>query len=118
MKAPCSVDGCEKAARARGWCATHYSQWKRGRVVATARVRDSSRGCSVSGCDGEHYAKTLCRTHYARWDATGDPLAPVVQPAVGCAVEGCDGAHHAKGLCRRHWRRGRLYGDGAGRATA
>lgn len=27
-KATCSIDGCEKPARARGWCPTHYSRWR------------------------------------------------------------------------------------------
>lgn len=25
----CSVDGCEKSRRARGWCDTHYRRWRR-----------------------------------------------------------------------------------------
>ena len=25
----CSIDGCEKPIRARGWCATHWSRWNR-----------------------------------------------------------------------------------------
>lgn len=25
----CSVEGCEKPLRARGWCATHWSRWRR-----------------------------------------------------------------------------------------
>lgn len=24
---PCSVEGCEKEKRARGYCSTHYSRW-------------------------------------------------------------------------------------------
>ena len=26
---PCSVDGCEKRARARGLCWAHYKRWQR-----------------------------------------------------------------------------------------
>lgn len=29
MGAPCSVDGCDRAAVARGWCAKHWARWKR-----------------------------------------------------------------------------------------
>lgn len=26
---PCAIDGCDKPARARGWCTTHYQRWQR-----------------------------------------------------------------------------------------
>lgn len=26
---PCSINGCEKAVLARGWCSTHYSRWNK-----------------------------------------------------------------------------------------
>lgn len=29
-KPECSVDGCTKEARARGWCSTHYKRQARG----------------------------------------------------------------------------------------
>lgn len=25
----CSIDGCERAGFARGWCAAHYARWRR-----------------------------------------------------------------------------------------
>jgi hypothetical protein len=25
----CAVDGCDRPARTRGWCATHYTRWRR-----------------------------------------------------------------------------------------
>lgn len=31
---PCSVDGCDKKAKARGWCSAHHEQWrKHGRII-------------------------------------------------------------------------------------
>lgn len=30
----CSVEGCHTVIRARGWCATHYSRWRRTGNVA------------------------------------------------------------------------------------
>lgn len=36
----CSVEGCEGAVKARGWCQTHYSRWRRtGDVGAATPVR-------------------------------------------------------------------------------
>lgn len=47
-KVTCDVDGCEKRARARGWCSSHYSRWKRyGNPTAGTpkRRRAPSREC-------------------------------------------------------------------------
>lgn len=41
----CSIDGCGKAARTRGWCVAHYTRWHRY-GSPTARVR----GEIVDGC--------------------------------------------------------------------
>lgn len=53
----CSVDGCERELRARGFCATHYARFKRNgteRPFKTARVSERMirRGWTVteSGC--------------------------------------------------------------------
>jgi hypothetical protein len=27
-KPPCSIDGCQKVAKSRGWCSTHYARWQ------------------------------------------------------------------------------------------
>lgn len=47
---PCSVDGCDTAARKRGWCAAHYSQWQREGVVRPFRYKwAAERLCLVCG---------------------------------------------------------------------
>lgn len=38
----CSIDQCEKLARKRGWCATHYGRWRR-KGDPEARVRTWTR---------------------------------------------------------------------------
>lgn len=36
----CSVEGCERKHRARGWCDTHYRRWKRhGHPFAALKIR-------------------------------------------------------------------------------
>lgn len=81
----CSVSGCEKEARARGWCNTHYERWRQGRDVnAPGDLRSRSRpfvACSVDGCEAKHYCKGLCSPHYSKLLSYGDPLA--VRAAIG-----------------------------------
>lgn len=58
MSSTCKIDGCQKAARKRGWCETHYSRWKRHGdpdVCTAARTlqgrldkfSEESKGCLV-----------------------------------------------------------------------
>lgn len=66
----CKVENCARAAKARGWCGTHYARWsKHG---DPNHVTDRSRPeCSVDGCDEPHNAKGYCIVHYMRVKSTG-----------------------------------------------
>lgn len=60
----CSIPGCGKPSRSRGWCSMHYTRWKRhgspdDRFPAT---------CTVGGCERPFYAKGMCAMHYKRED--------------------------------------------------
>jgi len=39
----CSVDGCDRAKRTRGWCSAHYTQWHRTGVIPTRPFTDAAR---------------------------------------------------------------------------
>lgn len=40
-KRTCSIDGCDKAHDARGWCKSHYARWREyGHPLAGGRPRD------------------------------------------------------------------------------
>lgn len=118
---PCAIDQCDKLAVARGWCATHYSRWKRtGDVnaeVPTERVRLGPPECVL--CGAQSVGRGYCRKHYSRWRNHGDPT--VVLPPGGldrggeCSIEGCGKEHLAKGYCKKHYRRWKKYGDPVGR---
>lgn len=81
----CSVDGCERPAKTRYWCAMHYMRLRRtGQLDLQPRVRISGPGtvCCIDGCDQPVMGRGWCRTHYNRWQRWGDPTA-LVRPFVG-----------------------------------
>lgn len=103
--ATCSIGGCSKPVRSRGWCSTHYSRWKaHGDPNVCLKPRTASvRGtrCDVDGCDQPVRAKSLCREHYQRaFEAS----------RLTCPVAGCETPIRSGGLCPRHYQRARKYG--------
>lgn len=68
----CSKDGCDKPAKARGWCNPHYCQeWAKGLDPLPEKPL-----CSVDGCNRKHASRGWCAYHYHRWLITGDPETP------------------------------------------
>lgn len=67
----CSIEGCEKPAKTRGWCDMHYSRWKRH---GDPRWERPVKTCSIDGCDRPSCARGWCQRHYLRWYYHGDPL--------------------------------------------
>lgn len=80
----CSVNGCERAVKARGWCNAHWSRWKRHGDPAAGRIPNGCETaqrapCNVENCAGNsHYTAKgrggLCSAHYHRFMRHGDPL--------------------------------------------
>lgn len=73
MKLICSVEGCEKAAHAKGLCPMHY-QRHRTHGDVHALHPNKGVGCLVEGCENPHGSKGFCALHYSRWKRLGDPL--------------------------------------------
>jgi hypothetical protein len=113
----CSVDGCDRAVVARGWCRRHYTRWRlKGNLEARPWERQGQ--CTVDGCDQQSYSGGLCEMHRWRVRAHGDPgpAAPVkphrLKERVPCAVEGCDRPNnHGSPYCHLHRERLRRTGE-------
>lgn len=102
MNRTCSVDGCDRQCRVRGWCQTHYTRWLRNGDVHTVHVNrpQPKKPCKFEGCKKPRQARGLCKTHWLRWRKHGDPNVVAVNPSM------LRGAQNAK------WR-----GDGVGYNT-
>ena len=101
----CSIEGCERAKLARGWCRAHYNRWKRhGDPLGGAAERSTGRVCEVPGCGGKHEGRGYCAPHYNRYMAHGDPLWEKPARAVpDCSVEGCENPSRKRSWCASHY---------------
>lgn len=77
----CSIDGCGKRVKARGWCVAHYAKVRKyGDPLADFRKPPTSFGpCAIPGCPeiGSSARQMLCSGHTHRKHRYGDPLAGV-----------------------------------------
>lgn len=61
---PCHA--CERPAKSRGLCVTHY--WRLVRLGSTELPkRPPRKKCSLVECNKPHRARGLCATHYHKW---------------------------------------------------
>lgn len=71
----CSVKGCIRPYRARGFCATHWARWRKtgdpGANENLPRCATEVRLCEVPGCENPHLSRGWCAKHYMRWYTTG-----------------------------------------------
>lgn len=112
----CRVEGCNRLARAKGWCAKHSWEANQGLLASGEQGPGAGRQCSIEGCENERHSKGMCPMHYQRVlrgaDNWNDPRPRESTAGLPCAVDGCERRSDYKGLCRRHYGRKRL-GDPA-----
>lgn len=105
----CSIDGCGKIVRSRGWCNAHYIRWRiHGDPLVSTKPPPWPEVCIIDGCDGvargPNAARGWCRKHYTNWQRHGDPEAAAF--CQGCSAPIANGLKH--GYCMRRECR-RLY---------
>lgn len=91
MTEECSVEGCTRPRRARGWCTSHYQRWHaHGAVQADRPLKSRVKGhtCSITTCSHAAYSRDWCSMHYQRWLHHGDPLGgnPSPKKVLRCTV--------------------------------
>ena len=100
----CKFKGCNRDHAAKGYCRTHYMQFRKGKQLAKIKKVVTGRvECTVYGCLRPHRAKGLCNAHWQQ-QSKGKSLTQirgVVKGRVGCKV--CNKEHFAKGYCQRHY---------------
>ena len=81
----CSIEGCEKPAQARGWCAMHYQRWRKNGDPGTAAGRNRQPSPELAFA-----AKTLRQGDCLVW--TGTVSHSEVRPDHPMGVIRVDGA--------------------------
>lgn len=95
----CKLFGCKQKSYAKGYCSSHYDQFRNGRKVG--EVKKYKTHCSIENCSLKHHAKGYCRKHYVQINKHGKTLPERVKV---CVVDGCEEKHHARGFCRKHYK--------------
>lgn len=103
----CTVEGCGRAHKSRGYCQTHYMQWKRGApisAVIAVRDRNGPERCTIEGCGEPVKSKGLCGMHYARKLRHGFTKYPErKKPPKPCSIPQCTNWLYSNGLCHQHY---------------
>jgi hypothetical protein len=57
-KGTCKADSCQKEVVGRGYCRSHYQQWKRGKLP-----KPRYKTCVEEGCKKRQVAAARCEAH-------------------------------------------------------
>ncbi len=55
----CTVEGCKRPYRAKGYCWFHYSHWRKGELGHSRYTP-----CDAEKCTKRPFKARLCETHY------------------------------------------------------
>jgi hypothetical protein len=101
MEKVCSIEGCGRERKVRGYCDMHYQRWYKNGDVGDAQPMRREAGVVTGVCDAidcdrtDIYAHGLCSRCYQRKRKSSRQR---------CAHDGCDNwARTIRfGMCRRH----------------
>ena len=66
-KKTCSVEGCKRGYRAKGFCFFHYRKWRDGEMESKpARYKT----CSKPDCKKRVVGHGLCQVHFDAWTSS------------------------------------------------
>jgi len=63
-KKACTVAGCKRAYRAKGFCFFHYKKWRTGEMESKP---NRYKTCSKPDCKKKVAGHGLCQDHYDAW---------------------------------------------------
>lgn len=115
----CTVRGCDRAARAKGYCPAHYRRWKDHGDPGSAEIGPAHRkslfgpACIVEGCERRAEARGYCGTHATRLRRRGTLEVPLRVPLIAkCSIDGCEYVGRLRrGWCPIHYERWHKHGD-------
>ncbi|HUB08037.1 MAG TPA: vegetative protein [Myxococcales bacterium] len=79
-KKSCSVAGCKRAYRAKGYCFFHYKKWRR-KELPHSRYNT----CSNAECRKPAVKHGLCEAHAAAGKTAAEPKAPAAAAPASAA---------------------------------
>ena len=63
----CSIEGCSKIHKAKGYCRKHYERWfNNGNPLIALRNYEHSDNCSIANCNKPYARRGYCHGHYKR----------------------------------------------------
>ena len=74
--AGCKFEGCDREHRTKGYCMSHYAQFRLGKELTPLKPRgDGKQGCKFEGCNDKHHSNGYCRLH-SRQRREGKEMKP------------------------------------------
>jgi hypothetical protein len=66
----CSVEGCKRPYRAKGYCFFHYKKWRQGELP-----HSRYKSCSKAECKKPSFRAGMCEKHYNETYKTAEAAA-------------------------------------------